>query len=104
MRGKAGDLQRLGDDWALLIRGKIHDHLMFLRHDVAISLRGYLLARSCVVEDADGEPLSESEQNRGRGTTGERATGGMMARCLSRPRTLSLWGTSCASSCAVSAR
>jgi hypothetical protein len=31
----------------------------------------------------------ESEQNRGRGTTGERATDGMMAKCLSRPRTLS---------------
>jgi hypothetical protein len=46
----------------------------------------------------------ESEQNRGRGTTGVRATDGMMAKCLRRPRTLSLWCTSCASSCAASAR
>src|SRR6266852_5482324 len=48
--------------------------------------------------------MQESEQNRGRRTTGERATDGMMAKCLSRPRTLSLWCTSCALSCAVSAR
>ena len=52
---------------------------------------------------ADGhERLTESEQKRG-GATGEKATDAMMAQCLSRPRTPSLWCTSCASSYVASA-
>ena len=44
-------------DRALLVHGKAHDRLVFLRPDVAEVLRGYLAARGRVPEDADGEPL-----------------------------------------------
>ena len=57
MRANVDDLQRRGDDWALLVHGKSHDRLVFLRPDVAEALRGYLAARGRVPEDADGEPL-----------------------------------------------
>ena len=54
MRANVDDLQRRGDDWALLVHGKSHDRLVFLRPDVAEALRGYLAARGRVPEDADG--------------------------------------------------
>ena len=57
MRANVDDPQRRGDDWALLVHGKSHDRLVFLRPDVAEALRGYLAARGRVPEDADGEPL-----------------------------------------------
>ena len=57
MRANVDDLQRRRDDWALLVHGKSHDRLVFLRPDVAETLRGYLAARGRVPEDADGEPL-----------------------------------------------
>jgi site-specific recombinase XerD len=57
MRANVDDLQRRGDDWALLVHGKVHDRLVFLRPDVADALRGYLAARGRVQADADGEPL-----------------------------------------------
>jgi integrase len=57
MRANVDDLQRRGDDWALLVHGKSHDRLVFLRPDVAEALRGYLAARGRVQPDADGEPL-----------------------------------------------
>ena len=57
MRANVDDLQRRGDDWALLVHGKSHDRLVFLRPDVADALRGYLAARGCVQADAESEPL-----------------------------------------------
>ncbi len=47
--------------------------------------------------------MLECGHNRG-GATGEMAAGAMMAQCLSSPRTLSLWSTRCALSCAASVR
>jgi integrase/recombinase XerD len=63
MRANVDDLQRRGDDWALLVRGKIHDRLMFLRPDVAEALRGYLVVRGRALEDCDGEPLLTATGN-----------------------------------------
>ena len=63
MRANVGDLQRRGDDWALLVHGKIHDRLVFLRPDVAEALHGYLVARGRALEDADGEPLLTATGN-----------------------------------------
>jgi site-specific recombinase XerD len=57
MRANVADLQRRGDDWALLVHGKIHDRLVFLRPDVADAPRGYLVARGRAGDDADGEPM-----------------------------------------------
>jgi site-specific recombinase XerD len=44
-RANVDDLQRHGDNWALLVHGKYHDRLVFLRPDVADALRAYLAAR-----------------------------------------------------------
>jgi site-specific recombinase XerD len=57
MRTNVRDLQQRGDDWALLVRGKFHDRLVFLRPDVADALRDYLAARGDMPADALGEPL-----------------------------------------------
>ena len=43
--------------WALLVHGKAHDRLVFLRPDVAEALRGYVAARDRIQPDTDGEPL-----------------------------------------------
>jgi site-specific recombinase XerD len=63
MRANVDDLQRRGDDWALLVHGKIHDHLVFLRPDVADALHSYLVARGHALEDADSEPLLTATGN-----------------------------------------
>jgi hypothetical protein len=63
MRANVGDLQRRSDDWALLVHGKIHDCLVFLRPDVAEALQSYLVARDRVLEDAVGEPLLTATGN-----------------------------------------
>jgi hypothetical protein len=39
---RPGDLQRRGEHWALLVRGKGHDRLVYLRDDVAAALHTYL--------------------------------------------------------------
>jgi hypothetical protein len=43
MRVNVGDLQPRGDDWALLLHGKMQDRLVFLRPDVAEALHCYLV-------------------------------------------------------------
>ncbi len=67
MRAGVGDLQRRGEDWALLVHGKAHDRLVFLRPDVADALRDYLAERGHVPVDADGEPLLAAVGNFARG-------------------------------------
>lgn len=57
MRANVGDLQRRGDDSALLVHGKVHDRLVFLRPDVAEALHDYLAGRGRLPSDAAGEPL-----------------------------------------------
>jgi len=51
------DLQQHGDSWALLVHGKYHDRLMFLRPDVGEAVRAYLATRGSVTRDDVGEPL-----------------------------------------------
>jgi hypothetical protein len=38
-RANGTDLQRQGESWALLVHGKYHDRLVFLRPDVAEAVR-----------------------------------------------------------------
>ena len=66
-RANVADLQRRGDDWALLVHGKYHDRLVFLRPDVAEALRGYLAACGHVQQDALGEPLVAAVGNHANG-------------------------------------
>ena len=56
-RASADDLQDRGDNTALVVRGKGHDRLVYLRPDVAGAIRDYLTARGEVKADADGIPL-----------------------------------------------
>ncbi len=63
MRAGVADLQRRGEDWALLVHGKAHDRLVFLRPDVADALRDYLTERGHVAADEEGEPLLSAVGN-----------------------------------------
>src|SRR6266851_4858458 len=63
MRANVDDLQPVARDWALLVRGKIDDRLVFLRPDVAEVLRGYLATRGRVLADASGERLLAAVSN-----------------------------------------
>jgi len=44
-RANVANLQRHDDSWALLVHGKYHDRLVFLRPDVVEAVRAYLAAR-----------------------------------------------------------
>ena len=66
-RANVADLQQRGEDWALLVHGKYHDRLVFLRPDVAEAMRGYLAARGHVHQDALGEPLVAAVGNHANG-------------------------------------
>ncbi len=66
-RANVGDLQRHGDSWALLVHGKFHDRLVFLRDDVAEALRAYLAARGSIPPDELGEALIVADGNFARG-------------------------------------
>jgi site-specific recombinase XerD len=66
-RGNVDDLQRHGDNWALLVHGKYHDRLVFLRPDVADAVRAYLAARGTIAPDEFGEALIVAEGNFARG-------------------------------------
>ena len=46
-----------GDNWALLVHGKYHDPLVFLRSDVAEAVRSYLVDRGAIAPDELGEAL-----------------------------------------------
>jgi len=65
------DLQQRADGWALLVRDKFHDRLVYLRADVAEALNLYLDSQTRVVADTDGTPLFTCVGNRaiGRGIT-----------------------------------
>jgi integrase/recombinase XerD len=66
-RANVADLQRHGDSWALLVHGKYHDRLVFLRPDVADAVRAYLAARGTIVPDEFGEALVVADGNFARG-------------------------------------
>ena len=57
-RANVDDLQRRDEQWALLVRGKGHDRLIYLRADVADAVHAYLEARGQVLADALGLPLT----------------------------------------------
>jgi site-specific recombinase XerD len=66
-RANTDDLQHRADGWALLVRGKYHDRLVYLRPDVAEALNSYLETRDKVVADRDGTPLFTAVGNRAHG-------------------------------------
>jgi site-specific recombinase XerD len=66
-RANVDDLQARDEQWALLVRGKGHDRLIYLRQDVADSLRAYLGARGRIQSDLLGLPLLTAVGNRAGG-------------------------------------
>ncbi|MBV9358397.1 MAG: tyrosine-type recombinase/integrase, partial [Chloroflexi bacterium] len=66
-RANVEDLQLHGDSWALLVHGKYHDRLVFLRPDVANAVRSYLAARGTMAPDELGDALIVAEGNFVRG-------------------------------------
>jgi integrase/recombinase XerD len=66
-RANVDDLRRRGDDWALLVRGKYHDRLVYLRADVADALNSYLEVRASPITDEQGTPLFTAVGNRAGG-------------------------------------
>ena len=67
VRAGVADLQRRDAGVALLVRGKGHDRLVYLRPDVAAALDAYLAARGPVAADAEGVPLLAAVGNRAGG-------------------------------------
>jgi site-specific recombinase XerD len=63
-RANRDDLQQRADGWALLVRGKFHDRLVYLRADVAEALNVYIGCQTRVVADAAGIPLFTCVKNR----------------------------------------
>jgi site-specific recombinase XerD len=67
-RANVDDLQQRDEQWALLVRGKGHDRLIYLREDVAQAVHAYLEARGDVIRaDALGLPLMTAVGNRAGG-------------------------------------
>jgi len=66
-RANQDDLQHRADGWALLVRGKAHDRLVYLRPDVAEALTAYLDHRDPPGDDPDGTPLFTAVGNRAHG-------------------------------------
>jgi site-specific recombinase XerD len=66
-RANVDDLQRRDDQWALLVRGKGHDRLIYLRQDVGQAVDAYLDARGLVLPDVLGLPLMTAVGNRAGG-------------------------------------
>ena len=62
-RANVTDLQRHGESWALLVHGKYHDGLIFLRPDIAEAVRAYLAARGTIAPDDLGEALIVADGN-----------------------------------------
>jgi site-specific recombinase XerD len=52
-RANRDDLQQRADGWALLVRSKFHDRLVYLRADVAEALDRYIDSQTRVVADAN---------------------------------------------------
>jgi hypothetical protein len=66
-RANRNDVQQRADGWALLLRGKFHDRLVYLRQEVAEAVTGYLGAQERTVPDNLGTPLFIAVSNRARG-------------------------------------
>jgi len=66
-RANVDDLQPRDEQWALLVRGKGHDRLIYLRQDVGQAVDAYLAARAQVLPDALGLPLMTAVGNRAGG-------------------------------------
>jgi site-specific recombinase XerD len=66
-RANIDDLQRRDEQWALLVRGKGHDRLIYLREDVAQAVHAYLNERGPIRADALGVPLITAVGNRAGG-------------------------------------
>jgi site-specific recombinase XerD len=66
-RANVDDLQRRDENGALLVRGKGHDRLIYLREDVAQAVHAYLEARGGIRVDALGLPLMTAVGNRAGG-------------------------------------
>ena len=62
-RANVTDLQRHSESWALLVHGKYHDRLVFLRPDVVEAVRAYLAARGTIAPDELGEALIVADGN-----------------------------------------
>jgi len=56
-RANRDDLQNRPDSWALLVRGKYHDRLVYLRADIADALNLYIASQTRVILDVEGTPL-----------------------------------------------
>lgn len=67
-RASVENLQRRGEHTTLLLKGKGHDRLIYLRPDVTAAIERYLLARDVVFADEQGTPLFTAVSNRARGT------------------------------------
>ena len=63
-RSNVDDVQRRDDQWALLVRGKGHDRLIYLRTDVGEAVQRYLEHRDAVLPDERGVPLFAAVGNR----------------------------------------
>ena len=61
------DLKPNGDVISLLVRGKNHDRIVYLRPDVTEVLNDYLASRKDVIPDDDGKPLFTACGNRAGG-------------------------------------
>jgi len=66
-RANVDDLQRRDEQWALLVHGKGHDRLIYLRQDVADALQAYLERRGATRPDTLGLPLFVAVGNRAGG-------------------------------------
>jgi len=56
-RANLEDLTDRGENFALIVRGKTRDRLVYLRPDTGIRMKEYLVLRGEVARDKDGTPL-----------------------------------------------
>ena len=63
-RANVEDLRLNGEVYSLLVRGKNHDRVLYLRQDVATTLHRYLALRENAITDQDGTPLFTARGNR----------------------------------------
>lgn len=61
------DMKISGENVSMLVRGKGHDRVVYLRPDVAYVLSAYLDARASVCQDNDGTPMFTACGNRAGG-------------------------------------
>ncbi len=66
-RANVDDVAQRGEATVLIVRGKGHDRLLYLRPDVAQALRVYLATRPEVASDERGTPMFTAVGNHARG-------------------------------------